>query len=773
MSSFEEVVHYWEDQLIPSLEKNLEKLYEGGNAMRYFHPKMHGLLRAEFIVNDDLDPSLEQGVFKKGKTYPAWVRFSNSAHRTKSDTKKNFHGLAIKLMDVEGRKVLEGMEDAETQDFIMVNSPVLNATSLKNVAQALLAANGSIFRKIWFLLTHLGEIFKTLKKSPYTNLLHAQYYSQVPISFGEGKAIKFTAIPRDREDPDFLNHDDPDYLRKQLMVELKEKDAVFDFAIQFSEDPATMPIEDPSVEWTSKFHKVAMIRIPKQQFYTMTQSVFGEHLSFNPWHCIPEHKPLGQVNTARGKIYRTMSKFRHDKNGIKVFEPTSKTNPEDIYSKKLSTEEIPDLFPAGKMVYQHQFTVIIPIKEGHHKDLKKYLEKLGGFISETGESIFNRLRTVHYCRIFMIDKATNPDSDKSPLPPQLVFSAVHDGKVPMFLHQLFEEIGEEMETICNHCAGYPLHDSKDEKIKWFKRHRNKEKLFWPAKKGGTVSMIRKESVLEKRVQDFLDTTYKNEDLSKESPVQVYNKILEFVKSQKDLEWALVPEPGPTSMAKLLNVLNKIYVYLVIAILIVPILAIWTPLTLYFNKRDKKKYKPEALKPLKKVLAIEDRFFQNQLTIYGTIKNPGWFRRTNLKLFLFFANNSMRYRATKGSLGGITSIHFVSWNLFNNSKNGMFLSNYDNGWQSYLSEFIDKAASIMNRSFGNLAGYPPISGLNKDGAHDEQKFKEIVRQYQFPCPVWYSAYPQISVSNVVYNSKIRQGLSAKMSEEEIRQWLQLF
>lgn len=771
MSTIEKAVHLWVEKLLPSLESNLEKLYEGGKAERFFHPKMHGCLRAEFIVRDDLTPDLQKGVFSQAKTYPTWIRFSNSSHRSKSDTRNNYHGMAIKLMDVAGIKLLEGYENAETQDFIMVNSEVLNAKSLQNVGKAVLAANGNIFVKIWFLITHLIELIKTLKKTPYLNLLHSQYFSQVPISFGENSAIKFTAIPRDTDDPDIYNHNDPDYLRKQMMAELSEKDIWFDFAVQFQADPESMPLEDPSVKWTSPFIKVASIRIPQQEFYNTAQSLFGEHLSFNPWHSIEAHKPLGKINTARKDIYKIMSLFRHKKNGLKMFEPTSQMTPEVIFSKEVISSEIPDLFPMDRKIYQSQFTAIIPVKNKHYEVLDEKLKKLGATIGETNDSIFSRLRTCHYCRFFLIDSAKYPNGDA--LPVQLVFSGVFDGPLKHFLNDLFEELGKVMDEICIHCVDYPENGSREEKSKWIHSFRNKEKLFWPAKKGGTVSMILKESLLQKNIQEFLDLTYKNEDLSKEKPASVYSKIIDHVKSQPDLKWALKPEPQANFLTKVYNIIRGLSVVLMLLILLVPILIIWLPLILYFNKRDSKNVRKAPEKPLKDVLAMEDKFYQNQLTIYATIKKPGWFRITNLKLFLLIANNSMRYRATKGSLAGITSIHFVSWSIFNNSMNGMFLSNYDNGWQSYLSEFIDQAASVMNLSFGNLMGYPAIRGLSKDGAHDEQKFKEIVRQYQYPCRVWYSAYPQISVSNVISNSKIRQGLSRKMSDAAIREWLQLF
>lgn len=45
-------------------------------------------------------------------------------------------------------------------------------------------------------------------------------------------------------------------------------------------------------------------------------------LSFNPWHALPEHKPLGAVNRIRRVVYTAVSKLWHQHNGVPRREPT-------------------------------------------------------------------------------------------------------------------------------------------------------------------------------------------------------------------------------------------------------------------------------------------------------------------------------------------------------------------------------------------------------------------------------------------------------------------
>jgi catalase len=82
-------------------------------------------LCAEFRVEDDLPQYLAQGVFTPGRTYPAYIRFSNGdPDPNRDDAKGDARGMAIKLLEVQGEKILPDERDAQTQDFIMINHPV-------------------------------------------------------------------------------------------------------------------------------------------------------------------------------------------------------------------------------------------------------------------------------------------------------------------------------------------------------------------------------------------------------------------------------------------------------------------------------------------------------------------------------------------------------------------------------------------------------------------------------------------------------------------------
>jgi hypothetical protein len=79
------------------------------------------------------------------------------------------------------------------------------------------------------------------------------------------------------------------------------------------------------VRWPEKlspFIPAARLHIPRQTFDSPAQLAFANNLSLNPWHCIPEHRPLGNQSRARRRMYWELSQFRQRINSTPHIEPT-------------------------------------------------------------------------------------------------------------------------------------------------------------------------------------------------------------------------------------------------------------------------------------------------------------------------------------------------------------------------------------------------------------------------------------------------------------------
>ena len=297
-----------------------------GIMRRDAHPKMHGVVKAEFIVEPNLPPELQIGIFGEARTYQAWIRFSNQDGIIQSDRKRDIRGMAIKLMGVEGDKLLEGERDAQTQDFIVISTNVFVTRDVAQFDGLIKAMTGSTWAKISYFGTHwrvIWNLIKSLKK--FANPLQIRYWSTTPYLFGK-TAVKYSAIPQVTHPDAIPAHPGPDYLREAMVRQLSQREALFDFTVQLQVNASDMPIEDPGKEWRetqSPFRKVATIRIPQQEFDSEAQRTFGENLSFTPWHSLPAHRPLGGINRARKIVYDVISTFRHERNNVPQREPTS------------------------------------------------------------------------------------------------------------------------------------------------------------------------------------------------------------------------------------------------------------------------------------------------------------------------------------------------------------------------------------------------------------------------------------------------------------------
>ena len=301
--------------------------------LRDAHAKAHGCVQAEVSVAADLAPVLRQGVFSEaGKTWQAWVRLSNGNAYPQFDNMKDARGMAIKLLDVPGAQLLSSQQGRGEQDFVMFNHANFFVSDVAEYQQNVAAqADGkkiTAFLPGWdprqWQLRHLFIALATLSDAPPSPLL-TTYFSVSPYRFGNLNA-KFRVTPEAGScaayTPPTQNRDLPNFLRTALYQQLSSDRQPACFALQIQLQDATryMPIEDTSVQWKESdapFQTVAHIRVPAQDFDTPEQNLMCDNLSFNPWHGIEAHRPIGGINRLRKAVYEAVSAYRLERNGVK------------------------------------------------------------------------------------------------------------------------------------------------------------------------------------------------------------------------------------------------------------------------------------------------------------------------------------------------------------------------------------------------------------------------------------------------------------------------
>jgi len=313
-------------EVVDYLKRTTDKRnFLSGTTQRYVHAKSVAALKAEFTVDLDLPAEFRHGIFRDGgRSYPAWIRLSNSAQHPAPDKKLDARGFAIKLMNVDGKSLLSQEGSASTQDFVLLSRPTFFNRDTKEFYEFVQAINTSKLRLVWFFLTHPAVFFTGLGAAKrYGNLLGIQFWSTTPYRLGE-LAVKYSAKPRVWDRTPVPWSPDQNYLRAAAAETLAEREVFFDFYVQVQVDPYREPIEDALVEWSeqlSPLQKVATIRIPKQRVDTPERNWIAENLAMDVWHALPEHRPLGNVNRSRGLIYLHLAEFRRARNLVPIVEP--------------------------------------------------------------------------------------------------------------------------------------------------------------------------------------------------------------------------------------------------------------------------------------------------------------------------------------------------------------------------------------------------------------------------------------------------------------------
>ena len=236
----------------------------------------------------------------------------------------------MKLMDVPGPKLM-GEEETHTQDMIAVTTPTFVTPNTR--------ANARL--QYWSLLdlplfyafdprgTHILDfIMQGLWGETQYNPLGQRYWSCVPYLLGEGQAMMYSFAPKSKvvtHIPGLPFGKVPhNYLQENMIKTLGQQDIDFDLLVQVQTDAHRMPIENAAVRWSENLSPpipAATIHIPRQKFDSPAQFEFTKRLNINPWHCMPEHRPLGNQNRARRRMYQELSRFRQEMNETTHIEP--------------------------------------------------------------------------------------------------------------------------------------------------------------------------------------------------------------------------------------------------------------------------------------------------------------------------------------------------------------------------------------------------------------------------------------------------------------------
>jgi hypothetical protein len=317
------------DSIVRSFTQQMRDLWKPGGFERGGNTKTQGIVRGEFIVHDDIPAHMKRGIYAKPQRLRAWVRFSGPGPYITPDIEDvGFMSISIKLMGVPGKKLMD--DEQHTLDMFGVSTPTFVTPDVKANAALQIESvkNAQIFYFVNLRESHvLDLIMQSLFIKTQSSPLEAPYFSCVPYLLGEGQAMQYSVWPKSTKRtpiPRLPLRPPDDYLRAAMVSALNAGDVDLELRVQRQTDPHRMPIENAAVLWPERLSPrvpVATLRIPRQKFDSPAQMEFAKRLSYNPWHCIPEHRPLGNQSRARRRMYWELSQLRQSLNRVEHYEP--------------------------------------------------------------------------------------------------------------------------------------------------------------------------------------------------------------------------------------------------------------------------------------------------------------------------------------------------------------------------------------------------------------------------------------------------------------------
>jgi hypothetical protein len=271
---------------------------------RALHLKQHYGAVGELVIK--APDSARHGVFSMGgKTWPVYVRFSKGSSRHQRDAEPDVRGFALKLVGVPGKKLIEGLQDAVTQDFLLIDTPVIPFRNPDEFMRFVRSAKDGPTKLLPRLVSHfglgraLGILWGALRKQKVKSYAAHDFHTAAPIAFGR-TAAKLSLTPTGNAEAPAVKGDD--YLRQDISARLKRGPLSWTLRAQLFIDQAKTPIEDTSVNWDAPWVDLATLTLPQQDGDSPRGREITElvsRLSFDPWHASEEHRPLGQIMRAR------------------------------------------------------------------------------------------------------------------------------------------------------------------------------------------------------------------------------------------------------------------------------------------------------------------------------------------------------------------------------------------------------------------------------------------------------------------------------------------
>jgi hypothetical protein len=419
--------------------------------------------------------------------------------------------------------------------------------------------------------------------------------------------------------------------------------------------------------------------------------------------------------------------------------------------------------------------VLANIKPDQMTVLQARLDTIRNILKNNKKIYFWEAKTVHFAA-WMILSGLRGENKKPDGPARLAFETNYDGGLTAHLANLVTYCRQALDDVYDCCEGYPDKQSRtpqsvqDFLCRQSKLPESSISSYYVAFQGRTREDIQNAIDVYEEAKPIVERLPKSCTSNNEQS-GFFRSLFKEDNTEADAREALVAyfknDPKATKPVRppiTQQTLNLRFFWTMVAAFV------FFPVTLFYalywgalaliarcfeetEQYGKKRFVPD---PTYRAPTFDhlDLGRQNHLCTYATVK-PGHFRMWVIRAALHLGQFLFARIFVFAKLDQMTTVHFARWTLLD--RQVLFYGSYDGDYSSYLGDFSDQAWGV-NLVWSNTFGFPPTRFLIRGGGSDLEGFEAHALTHYAPAPVFYSAYRDYTVPNILRYLALRDELA---------------
>jgi hypothetical protein len=392
-------------------------------------------------------------------------------------------------------------------------------------------------------------------------------------------------------------------------------------------------------------------------------------------------------------------------------------------------------------------TVVLPVRDGHSALLEQRLEAERVAVREK----LSGVTTLHFARFVLV-----PRLDAASSRALLLFESNFDGGIEEHVAELVSELGSELSALFSHCED-PGARSLAALLRYASRRTG---ALFCAQPALSVGRVQADARIRGAFRHFLRSERERLcglgelGIVEEAQARLLRDFGPLVLAELD---EIAPEAAGASLGRFLGI-GPLIARSAVQDVVDLVSDLWTDARLDRSGVEAR---------LERVAARDADGAQRALTHVVELK-PGRFRRRGLAAALRFVDGWLRAAPGRRSFG---SSHFARWVELGDGRLA-FLSHHDQSFEAEMGSLVEQLGFITSLVWSHTRDFPPGLGGLIGGTRDEARFKDWVLAKCIPTAIAYSAYPELSVSEVARAAELREIFGGKLEERSARRALEL-